>query len=296
MRVLVTGSSGHIGGAVIRRLFDEGHELTALSRSTDPLLPTEIRQLSRDIRQPGLADWIQEEIRGFDAVVHCAASQQNDTTELMEANYFATRQLLDATLTLGASSFIYMGSMSYLKHPLQLPVTETHLLDMTNAYSASKYLGEWMVLDGGRKLSTVSLRPSSPVGPGLKYRRIFRLFVEKAMKGEEIVLHGEGGRRQDYVDVRDIASAVSATLHRRSGRGSQVYNIAAGVSVSNLDLARCCIEALHSSSTITFSGVPDPEEETVWEISIRKAEERLGYKPQYCLEDSILDLAAELKN
>lgn len=296
MRILVTGSSGHIGGAVIRRLSEDGHEVVGLSRKSNPLLSSSVPQLSLSIRLPALADNLKKLLENCDAIVHCAAYLGTDIEESTQVNCYGTRQLLDAVPLLGATRFIYISGLNFLRHPLSLPVMEEHLLDMTNAYSATKYLGEWMVLDAGRKLSTVSLRPSSPVGPGLKYRRIFRLFVEKAMKGEEIVLHGEGGRRQDYVDVRDIASAVSATLHRRSGRGSQVYNIAAGVSVSNLDLARCCIEALHSSSTITFSGVPDPEEETVWEISIRKAKEQLGYSPQYCLEDSIRDLAAELKN
>ena len=296
MRVLVTGSSGHVGGAVIQQLCAEGHELVGLSRQARESLPPSVRQLRLDISDPQVTVRLQEELGCCDALVHCAASQENDAEQLAKVNCGGTRHMLDAAKSLGVTRFIYISSMSFLEHPLQRPITEIHPLDGTRGhYGATKYLGEWMALSSHHQLNVMSFRLSSPVGPGLQYRRIFRIFLEKALKGEEIILHGQGGRRQDYVDVRDIARAVSVALKEEKKGPANVFYIASGVAVYNLELAESCVRVLQSASAIRFSGEPDPDEEVVWEISIRKAGALLGYSPQFSLDDSIRDLAAELR-
>ena len=80
----------------------------------------------------------------------------------------------------------------------------------------------------------VSLRIPSPVGPGLRARRIFSTFVEAASRGEPLRV-AEPARAQDYVDVRDVADAIRASL---DARGNGVFNIASGRAVTNEALAR----------------------------------------------------------
>ncbi|HNZ48409.1 MAG TPA: NAD-dependent epimerase/dehydratase family protein, partial [Candidatus Hydrogenedentes bacterium] len=52
MRILVTGAGGHVGGAVLQRLYAEGHSLIALGRNPLPSLSPEIEMLQVDITSP----------------------------------------------------------------------------------------------------------------------------------------------------------------------------------------------------------------------------------------------------
>jgi nucleoside-diphosphate-sugar epimerase len=134
----------------------------------------------------------------------------------------------------------------------------------------------------------VSLRISSPVGPETPRGRIFSEFVHKAVHGEPLVLAGTGGRRQNYVDVRDVAAAVAQCV-KSDVQG--VFNVAGAASVSNLELAESCIRTLSSTSTFSFSGAPDAEENVRWDVSIERARAAFGYVPACSIEDSILAAA-----
>ena len=90
------------------------------------------------------------------------------------------------------------------------------------------------------------------------------------------------------MDVRDLAIAVETCLTRHA---SGVYNVASAESISNYELARPCVDELHSSSKIDFSGKPDPEEGTRWDVSISKAHRDFGYSPQFTIRDSIWAIA-----
>jgi UDP-glucose 4-epimerase len=138
----------------------------------------------------------------------------------------------------------------------------------------------------------VSLRLTAPVGPGMPEGRILSRFVRRALDGEPLEVAGHGTRRQDYVDVRDIAAAVQACIDRQA---TGLLNIASGRSTSNLDLARACTETLGSGSPVRLSGLPDPEDGVRWEVSIEKAAAALAYEPRHSLADSIRAVAAELQ-
>jgi nucleoside-diphosphate-sugar epimerase len=103
-------------------------------------------------------------------------------------------------------------------------------------------------------------------------------------------LAGRGGRRQDFVDVRDCGEAVRLCLDKGA---TGVLNIAAGASVSNLELANTCTAVLGSSSAVEFTGRDDPEEEMRWEIDISRARAVVGFTPAHSLEDSIRAVAED---
>jgi hypothetical protein len=65
-----------------------------------------------------------------------------------------------------------------------------------------------------------------------------------------------------------------------------VLNVGSGRSISNLDLARLCVQLCGSRSEIRFSGTADPEESLAWDVSIDRAREMISYSPLYTLADS----------
>jgi nucleoside-diphosphate-sugar epimerase len=113
--------------------------------------------------------------------------------------------------------------------------------------------------------------------------------IENALSDRPLVLYGEGSRRQNYVDVRDIASAIEKCISTRQGG---IFNIGGMSSISNKELAETCIRCLGSQSVIEYAGKPDPEEGINWEVSIAKARKLIGYEPALSIEDSILGIAA----
>jgi len=113
-------------------------------------------------------------------------------------------------------------------------------------------------------------------------------FIAAALAGSPLKVFGRGTRRQDYVDVRDIAIAITQGIATRT---SGVINVGSGRATSNLELARLVLATLSSPSRIEMCGV-DPEEGKSWEVSIKKALEILGYCPAISLQQSIADMAA----
>lgn len=285
MKALITGGNGHIGSAICAHLEKHGWEILTVSRTG---------RIRADLSQVDFADRVAHAAVHCDVVVHCAAHLNKGVQELglSLVNGLGTQLVIDAAYRIGARCLVYISSLPIIGRPLYLPVDETHPTTPLSAYHASKLYGEHLVrLAEGESLRTVSLRVTSPIGPGTPAGRIFSEFVARATRNETIVLAGQGGRRQDYVDVRDIARAVTQSV---DAEASGIFNVASGRGISNRDFAIRCISALNSRSKIAYSGTPDPDEDLAWEVSIAKARQSIGYAPALSLEDSINAYAASL--
>ena len=287
MKVLITGGSGHLGGAVRHRLEIDGADVVSVSRTGE---------VRADLAGPDFAEKTADSVVKCDVIVHCAAAISKSLTDrdISLVNCAGTQEIIRAAGLLGVKRMIYISSLPVIGAPVWLPVDEEHPVNPPTAYHAAKFFGEHLMrLACNSSLSTASLRITSPVGPGTPRGRIFSEFVWKARMGEPLVLAGAGGRRQNYVDVRDVAAAVALCI-RSNARG--VYNVAGASSVSNLELARACVLTLGSSSAISFSGAPDAEENVAWDVSIAKARAAFGYDPACTLADSISSAAASYES
>jgi nucleoside-diphosphate-sugar epimerase len=278
MKILITGGGGHVGGAIRRHLDSLGWETADVSRSGT---------IRADMSSPDFAECVAATVKQCDAIVHCAASLAKGLTDLSisQVNCIGTQQVIRVATLTGALRLVYISGVPVVGRPQHLPVDEEHPTAPLTAYHASKLFGEHLVrIAHGPALKTASLRITSPVGPATPPGRIFSEFIRRARCGEPLILAGQGGRRQNYVDVRDVAQAVVQCLQSEA---SGVFNVAGAAAVSNLDLARLCIKALESPSPVGFSGTSDPEENIVWDVSIEKARRSFGYQPVHSLEDSI---------
>ncbi|MEM8680684.1 MAG: NAD(P)-dependent oxidoreductase, partial [Planctomycetota bacterium] len=160
-RVLVTGASGFIGGALCRRLEQAGNTVVGIGRR--PL--AEPNYLSHDLRTP-----IPSSLNGdWDAVVHAAArcSPWGRVRDYLHDNVVATRHVLDFCRCNGAPRLIYVSSSSVYYRPThQLGLTEASPLPTraVNPYAETKKAAEAMVrtYEG----SWTVLRPRAVYGPG----------------------------------------------------------------------------------------------------------------------------------
>lgn len=290
MRILVTGTSGHVGGAIARHLIESGHDVIGLSRRRSHLTGL-AGELAVDLAKPDALAAV--DIPRCDAIVHTAANLDKSlfNTEISMVNGAGTQALLKLAADWQVSHVVYLSGVPVIGLPVHLPVTEDHPVAPPTAYHASKLYGEYLVDLLGRttEISALSLRLTSPVGPGMPANRILSVFVRRAQAGEPLQLYGKGTRRQNYVDVRDVAGAVENALNRQV---SGVFNIAGANSISNYELAQRCIRVTGSVSNVEFIDQPDPHDAVDWAVSIEKAAHTLGYAPQYDIVASIAGMLA----
>lgn len=278
MKAIIIGGTGHVGGAIRRQLASFGWETIDVSRSGS---------IRADLAWPDFADQVAAAVRVCDVIVHCAASMDKALTyrAISQVNGAGTQEVIRTAALTRARHLVYISSVPVIGQPRYLPVDEEHPTNPLTAYHASKLFGEHLIrLAASPSLLTTSLRLTSPIGPGTPPGRIFSEFAGRARRGEPLVLAGQGGRRQNYVDVRDIARAVGQCLQSEV---AGVFNIAGAAAVSNLELARCCVQTLGSASPVTFSGTADPEESISWDVSIEKARQSFGFQPVHPLAGSI---------
>lgn len=295
MRVLITGSSGFIGGAIAASLSRCEMEIVGL----DSCPQTDFAYSAHSSLDIASDDFIHQAVHSIspcDVIIHAAASKDLDLFQplVIKSNCLGTQQLLKLASLWKTKKFIFLSSLPVVGKPSQLPITEQHSTSPETAYHASKLFGEYLVqLAKNNRMMSVSLRLTAPIGRGMPAGRLLSIMVKQARKNAPITLYGQGGRIQNYVDVRDISQAVHLCIQKDVGG---IFNIGSHESISNLNLARLCVKTLSSSSTIQFSGHPDKEEDVAWEVSIEKAHRQLGYSPLYTLEDTIKILVADYEN
>jgi UDP-glucose 4-epimerase len=293
MRILVTGSTGLVGRACAVRLAELGHEVIGAARgsSGDPAYAAE---LAADLAEPGSDRALEEATDPCGAIVHAAATRSRDDTdpEIPLVNCLGTQRMLALASRWQSEAFVYISGVTVIGTPHMLPVTEEHPVAPPDAYLASKVFGEQVVAAARtRSLRTCTLRLTAPVGPLMPAERIISVFVRRALAGEPLVLAGNGGRRQDYVDVRDAAGAVGLALERPA---SGILNVGAGRSTSNRELAELCAEVVGSGSPIVYEGA-DPADDLDWMVSIERAASELGWRPQRRLAETVAELAERIR-
>src|SRR5215470_14753171 len=225
--ILITGASGFVGAAVVRRLLQAGHAVRAFIRPTSAHtnlagLPVEIVQ--GDLREP---DSLMRAMAGIRFVFHVAADYRlwaRHPQEIVRTNVEGTRALMEAALAAGVERIVYTSSVATLKaRPDGAPSDETAPLEpaaAVGAYKRSKISAERLVeaMVAERNLPAVIVNPSTAIGPrDVRPTPTGRIVIEAAM-----------GRVPAFVDtglnlvhVDDVASGHLAAL--RHGRIGERY-------------------------------------------------------------------------
>ena len=291
MRILLTGATGQVGRAIGAHLAAR-HVVIGVSR-TPAARPSIHEIVQATLGSEDAVSRIERCVRPCEAIIHAAAAILGDPRDpaLSLTNCLGTQQVVELAIDWSRVPVIFLSSVPVIGRPGRLPITEDRPVDPPSVYHASKVFGEHLMAIAARSgCRTASLRLTSPAGPGTPETRILGTFVRRALAGAPISIAGRGTRRQNYVDVRDIAAAVEASVN--SG-ASGVYNVAGATSISNMDLAKTCVRVLQSRSVIELAGNADPEDDVSWDVDISKARREFGYEARFGIEDSIRALADE---
>lgn len=226
MRAFVTGGTGFVGGAVVRRLLAEGHHVRALVRpgaDTRQLDGLPVERVEGDLRD---AASLRHGVAGCQWVFHVAALYSfwgHAWQDYFQTNVEGTRRVLDAARDEGVERVVYTSSIAALGvHEDRSPATE----DSPGAveahggpYQRSKALGERVALDAARQgLPVVVVNPSTPVGVADHKPTPTGQMIVDFLRGR---LPGYVDTGLNIVDVDDVAAGHLLAAQR--GRVGERY-------------------------------------------------------------------------
>lgn len=271
--VLVTGSQGFLGKALVNRLNHEGHHVIALDRSWGDIYAPETFQ----------------HLPAVDMVYHLAArsfipDSWQCTTDFIKTNVLGTQNVLEYCLRhrarlVFASAYVY-------GIPKRLPINENHPVNPNNPYAASKYLAEQLCTFYAqyRGIQATTLRIFNIYGPAQKSDFLIPTIVVQALTGDRICLKSLAPRR-DYVFIEDVVDALIRAGERTAG--FKLYNIGSGRSHSVAELVAAVQVAAGTSLPVSEEGKQRAHEIPDVVADCDLAREALGWTPRYSLEDGL---------
>ena len=235
MRVLVTGSAGHLGEALVRTLRARGHEARGIDLLASPWTDA----------TGSIADraFVAEVMRGMDAVVNAATLHKphvatHDRQAFVDVNVTGTLALLDEAVRQGIRRFVFTSTTSVFGHALtpakRAPatwITEDVAPIPKNIYGATKLAAETLCELAHREsgLPCIVLRTSRffPEDDDMPERR--DAYDADNLKVNEL-LYRRG-------DIEDMVEAHLAALERAPAIGFGRYIVSATTPFSAQDLA-----------------------------------------------------------
>ena len=224
MRTFITGGTGFIGGAVVRRLLHAGHEVKALVRQAADTRQVDglpVEQVKGDLRD---YESLRRGMAGCGWVFHVAALYSfwgHSWKDFYETNVEGTRHVLEVARNEGAERIVYTSSIAALGvREDGSPANEdtpASLADRIGPYQRSKFLAEQMARDFAcRGLPVVIVNPSAPVGIGDHKPTPTGQIIVDFLKGR---MFGYVDTGLNIVDVDDVAAGHLLAAERgRIGR------------------------------------------------------------------------------
>lgn len=118
MKIVVTGATGFIGFAVAEYLKEKGHFVTAMVRKTSNIDKLEEKNIPSIIADISDTESLYSVFRDTDAVVHCAGyvSDWGRKDDFINANYYGTKNVLDACVSAGVKRLLYTSTVDVFGH------------------------------------------------------------------------------------------------------------------------------------------------------------------------------------
>jgi UDP-glucose 4-epimerase len=254
-RVVVTGGAGFIGTTLARRLVDENEIVAVDNLHRDTLGGTALAEhpnftfVQGDVLD---APFLTEVMRGATHVVHAAAIAGVDTViespvRTMRVNLIGTYNTLEAALaTKDSVERLIEFSTSEVFGTYAFKVDELHVTTQGSVgearwtYAVSKLAGEHLAhaYHDELGLPTVSVRPFNVYGPGQMGGGAIRAFIETALAGKDLVIHGDGSQIRAWCYVDDMVEALLLALEhpKAVGESFNVGNARSAVTIYDLAL------------------------------------------------------------
>ncbi len=266
MNVGITGHKGFIG-SVVFDTFDSDDRFSSVEGFSHP---------ENDLLDDKA---LQSFVKDKDVIVHLAALNRAEDSDLWEVNTLGTLKLLLALKDYGkpGARIVFASSFQVYRPTFaEEIISESFSLEPNILYGLSKKVGEELIRFYSENF--VILRMSNTYGPGGRpfYNSVIATFAHLIKENKPLTIFGDGSQSRDFVFVDDVADAfLKAALSKDVGE----FNICTGESVS-------LNEVIDTISRITKMPVkkvfkPLVVKEIRQRGSYEKAKNAFGWKPSH---------------
>lgn len=311
MMILVTGSAGRVGSAVVDRLLGDGHAVCGLDRRATGRRSAGYREICCTFSN---TETVATAMAGVDCVLHLGAFMSwipADKTAMFEANVEGTRIVLDEAAKAGVRRFVFASSGEVYPEnaPAFQPITEDHPLRPNSPYGLTKLLGEELVRYHQRtgKMETVILRFSHTQNAAelLDEENVFsgpRFFLQQRIRQQEafgnravadilravdpgspahILARNENGRpfRMHITDTRDMVEGIILAMAHSDAVG-ETFNLGATNPVDFEPL----LAQMSEITGLSITTVDLPGQGVYYHTSNDRIRHRLGFDPVWTIE------------
>jgi UDP-glucose 4-epimerase len=319
VKVLITGGAGFIGSHLTELLLEDGHEVWALDdlstgsqanvehlrdRADYHLVVDSV--LSRTV--------VNELVNKVDVVYHLAAAVGprlivEQPVHTIVTNLEGSEIVLDHCARFGRRVLIASTSEVYGDHRTQEPLREDarRVYGPTTQrrwlYADSKAMDEYLALAyrQERELDFVVARLFNTVGPRQsgQYGMVVARFVQAAVRGEPLEVHGDGTQTRTFCHVQDTIRALKGLMESDATSG-QIFNVGSQSSIAIGDLAQRVLELTGSDSPVVWvpyervygTGIDDMLHRMP---AIEKIRAAIGWQPTLDLDRILADVIAHAR-
>lgn len=246
-RFLITGGTGFLGAALVRRLVHDGHFVRVLddnSRGTPRRLGDIVHRLelvTGDVRNFEAAS---NAMLGVDIVVHLAAINGTEyfyskPEMVLDVGVRGMLTVVDACRAVGVRDLVVASSSEVYQTPPAVPTDETvplvvpDVLNPRYSYGGSKIISELLAINYGRNsFARVAIfRPHNVYGPDMAWEHVVPQFCLRAM--EQIALHpagavpfpiqGDGTQTRAFTYIDDMIDGLIAVIEK--GAHLEIYHV-----------------------------------------------------------------------
>lgn len=294
MNICVTGGAGFIGSHLVDRLIKEGHRVQVIDNLSSGLrefVNPKAEFVELDIRDAKILDVFQD----FqpDYVFHEAAQtvvgeSMVNPTEDCDINLMGLLNLLQASVKVGVKKFLMPSSAAVYGDLETLPLTEELQGIPRSCYGLTKLTteGYLRIYEESFGLPYICYRYANVYGPRQGNGGeggVISIFCEQVVKGETLVVYGDGTQTRDFVYVDDV---VEANLLGLRDDVTGIINVSTGTGISLNDLMNTLEEITNTTINREY------QEPRIGDIkhsllSTKKASQVLGYAPTWSLRDGL---------
>jgi UDP-glucose 4-epimerase len=295
MKILVTGGAGFIGSHIVGFYQNRAAEIRVLDN-----LRTGFRRnldgLSHTFIEGSVTDraLVRQAMQGVDLVFHLAAlvsvpESMEKPLDCVDINIHGLLHVLEEASAAGVRKLVFASSAAVYGDNPEVPKLENMLPEPRSPYAITKLDGEYYLnlFQHDGRLETAALRFFNVFGPRQDpkgaYAAAVPIFIEKAIRGEDLTIFGDGGQTRDFIYVQDIVGALAFAAETAGVTG--VFNVGYGGQVTIRELAEKIIATAGSSSRIVHAP-PRPGDVRHSRASADKLLSA-GWRPLHTLEQGL---------
>lgn len=305
-RIFITGGAGFIGSSLIDRLIED-NEIIVFDKLERNSLKSKSFANHRNLTiiEGDILNYeeLENAMQDINVVVHAAAIAGIDNTvkdpvRTMKVNVLGTYNVLDIASKLHTKKALdrfveFSTSEVFGTHAFKSEESDNMVTGVAGearwTYAVSKLTGEHFTEAYHKTygLPTVTVRPFNIYGPGQIGEGAIQIFIRKALKGEDLLIFGDGTQIRAWCYIDDMVDGIMECLENPKAIGES-FNIGNARDITTIyGLAEAVCRVLKSDSKIIFR----PPLSADIELRIPKVEKMrtvLGLEAKINLEEGIL--------